>query len=213
MALKQSLQQRLLQKLSPQQIQLMKMLQLPTLELEKRIKEELELNPALDEGDEQNLEISDEISEAVNEKREEFNYQDYINDETPYYKTQSNNSNKDFDENQTPLSVGDSFSEKLVSQISLKIKNEKHQVIAEHIIGNLDESGYLRRDLFNIVDDLAFSQNIFTTEEELLLVLLEVQQLDPPGVGARNLKECLLIQALNLITTLSPTTIGLRFKL
>ena len=194
MALKQSLQQRLLQKLSPQQIQLMKMLQLPTLELEKRIKEELELNPALDEGDEQNLEISDEISEAVNEKREEFNYQDYINDETPYYKTQSNNSNKDFDENQTPLSVGDSFSEKLVSQISLKIKNEKHQVIAEHIIGNLDESGYLRRDLFNIVDDLAFSQNIFTTEEELLLVLLEVQQLDPPGVGARNLKECLLIQ-------------------
>ena len=130
MALKQSLQQRLLQKLSPQQIQLMKMLQLPTLELEKRIKEELELNPALDEGDEQNLEISDEISEAVNEKREEFNYQDYINDETPYYKTQSNNSNKDFDENQTPLSVGDSFSEKLVSQISLKIKNEKHQVIA-----------------------------------------------------------------------------------
>ena len=105
MALKQSLQQRLLQKLSPQQIQLMKMLQLPTLELEKRIKEELELNPALDEGEEQNLEISDENSEVVNEKREEFNYQEYINDETPYYKTQSNNSNKDFDENQTPVII------------------------------------------------------------------------------------------------------------
>ena len=206
MALKQSLQQRLLQKLSPQQIQLMKMLQLPTLELEKRIKEELELNPALDEGEEQNLEISDENSEAANEKREEFNYQDYINDETPYYKTQSNNSNNDFDETQTPLSLGDSFSEKLVSQISLKIKNEKHQVIAEHIIGNLDESGYLRRDLFNIVDDLAFSQNIFTTEEELLVVLLEVQQLDPPGIGARNLKECLLIQLRKKKKTISTKT-------
>ena len=104
MALKQSLQQRLLQKLSPQQIQLMKMLQLPTLELEKRIKEELELNPALDEGEEQNQELRDENNiDTSTEKREDFNYQDYVNDETPYYKTHSNNSHKDQDDNQANI--------------------------------------------------------------------------------------------------------------
>ena len=142
MALKQSLQQRLLQKLSPQQIQLMKMLQLPTLELEKRIKEELELNPALDEGEEQPQELSDENIDSSVEKRDDFNYQDYVNDETPYYKTQSNNTNKELEENHTPLSLGDSFTERLLSQITLRIKNEKHLIIAEHIIGNLDESRY-----------------------------------------------------------------------
>tara|TARA_B100001093_G_scaffold294301_1_gene280708 strand:+ start:3655 stop:5085 length:1431 start_codon:yes stop_codon:yes gene_type:complete len=192
MALKQSLQQRLLQKLSPQQIQLMKMLQLPTIELEKRIKEELEINPALDEGEEQVSE--DEFTEEADEKRDDFNFQDYTNDETPTYKTQSNNFSKGQDEHQTPLSFGDSLSERLKKQINLKIKNEKQKKIAEHIIGNLDESGYLRRELFNIVDDLAFSQNIFTDEEELEQILVEVQDLEPHGVGARDLKECLLIQ-------------------
>ena len=206
MALKQSLQQRLLQKLSPQQIQLMKMLQLPTLELEKRIKEELELNPALDEGEEQNQELSEDNLDTSTEKREEFNYQDYVNDETPYYKTQSNNSNKDQENNQTPLSLGDSFTEKLVSQINLRIKDEKNLIIAEQIIGNLDESGYLRRELFNIVDDLAFSQNVLTTEKELEEVLLKVQELDPPGVGARDLQECLLIQLRKKKKTISTKT-------
>ena len=206
MAIKQSLQQRLLQKLSPQQIQLMKMLQLPTLELEKRIKEELELNQALDEGEEQNQELSEDNLDTSTEKREDFNYQDYVNDETPYYKTQSNNSNKDQENNQTPLSLGDSFTEKLVSQINLRIKDEKHLIIAEQIIGNLDESGYLRRELFNIVDDLAFSQNISTTEKELEEVLLEVQELDPPGVGARDLQECLLIQLRKKKKTISTKT-------
>ena len=206
MAIKQSLQQRLLQKLSPQQIQLMKMLQLPTLELEKRIKEELELNPALDEGEEQNQELSEDNLDTSTEKREDFNYQDYVNDETPYYKTQSNNSSKDQENNQTPLSLGDSFTEKLVSQINLRIKDEKHLIIAEQIIGNLDESGYLRRELFNIVDDLAFSQNISTTEKELEEVLLEVQELDPPGVGARDLQECLLIQLRKKKKTISTKT-------
>ena len=194
MAFKQSLQQRLLQKLSPQQIQLMKMLQLPTIELEKRIKEELELNPALDEGEEQTQESVEENIDSSTEKRDDFNYQDYVNDETPYYKTQSNNSYKDQEDNHTPLSLGDSFTEKLISQISLRIKNEKQLNIAEQIIGNLDESGYLRRELFNIVDDLAFSQNIFADEEELEQILAEVQDLEPHGVGARDLKECLLIQ-------------------
>lgn len=206
MAIKQSLQQRLLQKLSPQQIQLMKMLQLPTLELEKRIKEELELNPALDEGEEQNQELSEENLDTSTEKREDFNYQDYVNDETPYYKTQSNNSNKDQEDFQTPLSLGDSFTEKLVSQINLRIKDEKHLLIAEQIIGNLDESGYLRRELFNIVDDLAFSQNILTSEEEVEQVLLEVQELDPSGVGARDLQECLLIQLRKKKTTTATKT-------
>ena len=192
MALKQSLQQRLLQKLSPQQIQLMKMLQLPTVELEKRIKEELEINPALDEGEEQVSE--DEFTEEADDKRDDFNFQEYSNYETPSYKTQSNNFSKGQGEHQKPLSFSESLSERLLKQIDLKIKNENQKKIAEHIIGNLDESGYLRRELFNIVDDLAFSQNIFVDEEELEHILAEVQDLEPHGVGARDLKECLLIQ-------------------
>lgn len=204
MTLKQSLQQRLLQKLSPQQIQLMKMLQLPTVELEKRIKEELEINPALEEGEEQ-IQDSDH-EEGVDEKRDDFDFQEYVNDDTPYYKTHSNNFSKDKEEHQKPLSFGYSLSERLTKQIRLKIKNEKNKEIAEHIIGNLDESGYLRRELFNIVDDLAFSQNIFTSEKELEKVLLEVQDLDPAGVGARSLKECLLIQLRKKKKTISIKT-------
>ena len=193
--LKQSLQQRLLQKLSPQQIQLMKMLQLPTLELEQRIKEEMEENPALDEGEEiEEEKIISQEDHISHEQREDFNFQDYVNDETPYYKTQANNFSKDQDEKQTPLALGDSFRERLLTQLGLKIKNERQKTIAEQLVGNLDESGYLRRELFNIVDDLAFSQNITTTEEELEKALKEVQELEPAGVGARDLKECLLIQ-------------------
>ena len=193
--LKQSLQQRLLQKLSPQQIQLMKMLQLPTLELEQRIKEEMEENPALDEGEEiEEEKIISQEDHISHEQREDFNFQDYVNDETPYYKTQANNFSKDQDEKQTPLALGDSFRERLLTQLGLKIKNERQKTIAEQLVGNLDESGYLRRELFNIVDDLAFSQNITTTEKELEKALKEVQELEPAGVGARDLKECLLIQ-------------------
>ena len=193
--LKQSLQQRLLQKLSPQQIQLMKMLQLPTLELERRIKEEMEENPALDEGEEiEEEKIISQEDHISHEQREDFNFQDYVNDETPYYKTQANNFSKDQEEKQTPLTLGDSFRERLLTQLGLKIKNERQKTIAEQLVGNLDESGYLRRELFNIVDDLAFSQNITTTEEELEKALKEVQELEPAGVGARDLKECLLIQ-------------------
>ena len=195
--LKQTLQQRLLQKLSPQQIQLMKMLQLPTLELEQRIKEELEENPALDEGEElSNAEkeedfIKDEITDQ--NSRDEFDFNEYINDETPSYKLQSNNLSNT-EQKQSPYSLGASFTERLLTQIGLRIKDEKQQLIAKYIIGNLDDSGYLRRELFNIVDDLAFSQNIITSEEELLKALKEVQNLEPAGVGARDLKECLLIQ-------------------
>ena len=206
MALKQSLQQRLLQKLSPQQIQLMKMLQLPTVELEKRIKEELEINPALDEGEEQTSATNTDLEENTENKRDEFNFDDYTNDETPYYKTQSNNYSKELEEQQKPLSFGDSLSERLTKQIRLKIKDDDTKKIAEHIIGNLDESGYLRRELFNIVDDLAFSQNIFTSEENLEKILIEVQDLDHAGVGARNLNECLLIQLRKKKKTISIKT-------
>ena len=206
MALKQSLQQRLLQKLSPQQIQLMKMLQLPTVELEKRIKEELEINPALDEGEEQTSATNTDLEENTENKRDEFNFDDYTNVETPYYKTQSNNYSKELEEQQKPLSFGDSLSERLTKQIRLKIKDDDTKKIAEHIIGNLDESGYLRRELFNIVDDLAFSQNIFTSEENLEKILIEVQDLDPAGVGARNLNECLLIQLRKKKKTISIKT-------
>ena len=167
--LKQSLQQRLLQKLSPQQIQLMKMLQLPTLEMEQRIKEELEENPALDEGEELNQDgsFSNEEEVDTHEKREDFDFDHYLNDDTPYYKTQSNNYTKEDQDKHTPFTLGDSFTERLLSQIKLRIRDEKQKVIAEYLIGNLDESGYLRRELFNLVDDLAFSQNIITTEDEI----------------------------------------------
>jgi RNA polymerase sigma-54 factor len=207
--LKQTLQQRLLQKLSPQQIQLMKMLQLPTLELEQRVKEELEENPALDEGEEHvNTEIEEDYSKEElkdQNSREEFDYNDYINDETPSYKLQSNN-HSDGEQKHTPYTLGASFTERLLSQIGLRVKDEKQLLIAKYIIGNLDDSGYLRRELFNIVDDLAFSQNINTSEEELLNALKQVQSLEPAGVGARDLKECLLIQLKKKTTTISIKT-------
>ena len=163
----------------------MKMLQLPTLELEQRIKEEMEVNPALDEGDDTTEERTiTEDEQVIHEKREDFDFQDYVNDDTPYYKTQSNNYSKDQEEKHTPLTLGDSFTERLLGQLRLRIKNDRHKVIAEHLIGNLDESGYLRRELFNLVDDLAFSQNITTDEEELESILKQVQDLEPAGVGA-----------------------------
>jgi len=195
MALKQGLYQKQLQKLSPQQIQLMKMLQLPTIELEKRIKEELEDNPALDEGIEQPKE---EFEDNVDEQHKDdfdIDISSYINDdETPSYKLRANNYSNETDEKSIPLSGGKTFQEILKSQIQLRIKDENQLAIAGQIIGNLDESGYLRREIFNIVDDLAFSQNINSSEEEVEEVLNMIQSLEPSGVGARSLKECLLIQ-------------------
>lgn len=196
--LKQTLQQKLLQKLSPQQIQLMKLLQVPTIELEQRIKEELEANPALDEGrEEENTEYDDEFDgdEERKEKDDEFDITDYLSDdETPDYKTSVNNKGLDDDEKHVPIGSGTTFQEMLSSQLSMRLLSEKQQVIAENIIGNLDDSGYLRRELKAIVNDMAFSQNVMTTEKELEEVLAVVQELDPPGVGARDLKECLVIQ-------------------
>lgn len=198
--LKQSLQQKLLQKLSPQQIQLMKLLQLPTVALEQRIKEELESNPALDEGrdgDDQADSDYENENELDNENdgEEEFDFSDYIDDDdTPDYKYSISNKGKDDEDREIPYSGGSTFQERLISQVHLRDLNEKEEEIAEHLIGSLDDSGYLRRDLTAIEDDLAFSRNIMTNQEEIEKVLRVVQDLDPAGVGARDLQECLLIQ-------------------
>ena len=201
MALRQSLSFKLQQKLSPQQIQLMKLLQLPTIALEQRIKEEMENNPALDEGkeeEEEDINFSNDEDYDDKEKSEaeqDFNFDDYINgDETPSYKLNTNNHSKDDEERQVPLSGGDSFQELLEKQLIMFDLDDDDFEIAHHLIGSLDESGYLRRDLVSIVDDLAFTQNIITDEEHLKLILKLIQQFDPPGVGARTLQECLLLQ-------------------
>ena len=196
--LKQSLQQKLLQKLSPQQIQLMKLLQVPTVALEQRIKEELESNPALEEGldvDKEN--DQEEYQEDYNEenKREDFDLSEYISDdEVPSYKTSIRNSGPDEDEKSMPLSMGKSFHEVLSAQLGLLKLSEEEKIVAEHLIGNLDDAGYLRRDITSIIDDLAFYQNIITSEEELEKLLEAIQGMEPAGVGARDLQECLLIQ-------------------
>jgi len=198
--LKQSLQQKLLQKLSPQQIQMIKLLEIPTIQLEQRIKKELEENPVLEEGREEDENYDDNQEDEVYEDDiendiDEFSLEDYINDEdVPSYKLQSNNYSKDDKKEEIPFSVGVSFHEHLQNQIGLRSLTEKQEVLAYYLIGNLDDDGYLSRKLESIVNDLAFSQNIETTEEELLEVLRIIQDLEPAGVGARTLQECLLIQ-------------------
>lgn len=196
--LKQSLQQKLLQKLSPQQIQLMKLLQLPTVALEQRIKEELEGNPALDEGAEANEDEEEERYEErddAKDEHEDIDLSDYLDtDDTPDYKYQASNHSKDDEDKDIPFSGGKTFHERLRNQISLQNLSEKEEEIADHLIGSLDDSGYLRRDLSSIEDDLAFRRNIMASQEEIEKVLKSVQQLDPAGVGARDLQECLLIQ-------------------
>ena len=183
------------QKLSPQQIQLMKLLQVPTVELEQRIKDEIEENPALEEGAEivEDEFKNEELEEDLTDSRDDFDVSDYLDNEQ-HYSTQVNNSPDPDEERNIPISGGKTFQEKLITQISLRIRDEKKQTIAVNIIGNLDESGYLRREIINISDDLAFMYNIIATEQEIEDVLYEVQDLDPAGIGARDLKECLLIQ-------------------
>ncbi|MFA9211860.1 MAG: RNA polymerase factor sigma-54 [Moraxellaceae bacterium] len=198
MALRQHLAQKLEQRLSPQQIQLMKLLQVPTMELDQRIKQELEENPALEEGKEEPLDEfdnqDDDFSDADTDFDTDFELSDYFDDDTPDYKTQVNNTSKDEEERAIPLSVEASFQEKLTEQLHLLYLDDTQFIIADTIIGNLDESGYLNRDIEAIVDDLAFSANITVTSEEVETVLKLVQELDPAGIGARDLRECLLLQ-------------------
>jgi len=198
--LKQSLQYRLLQKLSPQQIQLMKLIQLPTQAFEQKLKQELEENPALESGKES---VNDDLDNTNSEyedgndntNTDDINIDDYLSDdEIPNYKTQANNYSADDEDKQIPYASGTSFTQFLKTQLHTFRLTEEQEIISEFLVGSIDDSGYLRRDLIDVLDDLAFTQNIFTTIDDLEKMLNLVQQLDPAGVGARSLKECLLIQ-------------------
>jgi RNA polymerase sigma-54 factor len=197
---KLSLQQKLLQKLSPQQIQVIKLLEIPTMQLEQRIKKELEENPVLelesDNPDNTEDQDNNEQEQETDVDNDEFSVDDYItdDDEIPTYKTNTNNYSKDDKYIDIPFSVGISFHESLYDQLGMINLPEEDRQLAEYIIGNIDDDGYLRRDLISISDDLAFNLNMEVSEDKLKQILETIQQFDPPGVGARNLKECLLIQ-------------------
>lgn len=202
--LKQNLQIKLGQKLAPQQIQLMKLIQLHTLEFQEELERELEENPALevvkeDSGDEDDFSSldADYESEGSESIDTDFDVDEYLYDDEPSYKTASSNfsaDDEDFD-NESLLTEGQSLYDYLMEQIHLSSIDEEDLKIAEYIIGNLDNDGYLRREIKAIVDDLAFSQGIYTTQEKVKEILENyVQKLDPAGVGARNLQECLLLQ-------------------
>ncbi len=197
--LKQRLQQKLLQKLSPQQIQMIKLLEIPTMQLEQRIKAEIEENPALEEGAiEESTAQNEEYDEDIDPKdkdKEEFTLEDYMDeDEYPSYKLNAQNHSKDDKHEEIPFSVGISFHDNLENQLGLRTLNERQRLLALYILGNIDDDGYLRRRLDNIVDDVAFALNIKTDEPELIEILRIIQELDPPGVGARGLQECLILQ-------------------
>ncbi|WP_025741077.1 RNA polymerase factor sigma-54 [Aquimarina pacifica] len=201
--LKQQLNFKLSQKLSPQQIQLMKLIQLPTQAFEQRLKQEMEENPALDNGKEKSDDYDDTYStentsddDYGTEKIEtDINVDEYLSDdEIPNYRLSSNNYSSDDEEKSVPYASGTSFRQHLINQLNTYRFNEEERDIAEFLVGSIDESGYIRRSLPDILDDLAFTQNIYTTEEKIEQVLQTVHQLDPAGVGARNLQECLWIQ-------------------
>ncbi len=195
-----TLQQKLLQKLSPQQIQVIKLLEIPTVQLEQRIKKELEENPVL-EIESDNMEVVDDTSPQDSEPEkdidnDEFSFDDYYaeDEDVPSYKLNAKNYSKDDKYIDIPFSVGTTFHEFLQEQLGLLSLSDEEKQLAEYIIGNIDDDGYLRRDLLSISDDLAFNMNLDVPEEKLLKILLDIQQFDPPGVGARSLQECLLIQ-------------------
>ena len=196
--LKQHLQLKLAQKLSPQQIQLMKLIQLPTLDFEQRIQNEIEENPALESGKEKE---DNELTESLYEEQndvidiQDIDIDSYLSDdEIPSYRLNTNNYSSDDEEKSIPLAGGIGFHENLKSQIGALILTEEEKQIAEFLIGSLDDSGYLRRSLQDLADDLAFTQNILVTEKQIEHVLKKVQEIDPPGVAARDLQECLALQ-------------------
>ena len=211
--LKQQLQQKLQQKLSPQQIQMIRLLELPTLELEERVKHELEDNPALEEGKEpqDDLEHSEEEENfaAEGSDNEDLSLGDYFSaDDIPEYKLQQMTERAERKE-EIPFAEGESLSEFLLEQLRLRELPEKQVKIAEYIIGNLDDDGYLRRDLSAIADDLVFQAGVEADEAEVEQVLRIIQDFEPAGIGARDLKECLLIQ-LNKREKTEATRLALR---
>lgn len=192
---KLSLTQSLQQKLSPQQIQFIKLLQVPTAELEARVEEELEANPALEEGKEEK-----EVEEQQEDFDEDFDIderdsiEEYLQDDYAGYKMQGDGRNPDEEDRESPLSVGKSLHEQLLSQLGYLKLDEREQILAKQLIGSIDSDGYIRRELEAIVNDLAFSQGVETDEEELENILFKIQGFDPAGIGARNLQECLSLQ-------------------
>src|SRR5437016_6132770 len=187
------LHQKLQQKLSPQQIQLMKLLQIPVSSLEQRIKEEIQENPALEEGEdseedddanEEDETVAEEEDEQLSEKEEDISLDEYLDeDEIPDYKTSISNTSPDEERREIPLTTSGSFQDQLLAQLYQCDFDDREYHIAEQLIGSIDDDGYLRRDLNAIVDDLLFSQNISTTVEELEKILKSIQSLDPPGIG------------------------------
>lgn len=202
--LKQYLSFKLSQKLSPQQIQLMKLIQLPTQAFEQRLKQEMEENPALEGGKEESDEFEDNFDDFDNSDDdyddsekigEDINVDEYLSDDdVPDYRTQANNYSADDDDKDIPFAAGTSFTQYLTNQLNTFRLSEDEYDIAEFLVGSVDESGYIRRSLIDIADDLAFTQNVYTDEKKIEKVLHIVHQLDPAGVGARNLQECLSIQ-------------------
>ena len=210
MSLSQSLQQKLLQKLSPQQIQLMKLLQVPTANLEERIKEELEENPALEQSDdghdEYNDDLKDEFSsegdseyeaEAATDEYDNIDLSEYVSDgddEVGDYKLRDDNYPEADEGKVIPIRVETSFHDLLITQLGMMELDERSHKIAEQIVGSIDDDGYLRREITSIADDLAFRQNISVNDTEIETMIRQIQQFDPPGICARDLKECLILQ-------------------
>lgn len=204
--LKQFLNLKLSQKLSPQQIQLMKLIQLPTQAFEQRLKEEMVENPALETGREEEQELYekdefdnneefDDLVGSENIDTDEINIDEYLsNDETPDYKLQSNNYSDDDEDYSSPLAAPTSFHQDLINQLNTFLLTDEERDIAEFLVGSIDDDGYLRRDVQDIVDDMAFTQGLYTDEKAVEKMLHIIQDLDPPGVGARDLLECLLLQ-------------------
>jgi len=182
----------------------MKMIQLPTQAFEQRIAQELEENPALEGGKEESENYEDEFSnesyeDGYDEGNEvietDINVDDYLSDdEVPSYKLSANNYSADDEDRQMPYAAGTSFTQYLMGQLSTYRLDEEEKEIAQFLVGSVDDSGYIRREMQEIVDDLAFTQNVYTTEDKVEKVLKVVQELDPAGVAARDLQECLLLQ-------------------
>jgi RNA polymerase sigma-54 factor len=202
--LKQFLNLKLSQKLSPQQIQLMKLIQLPTQAFEQRLKEEMNENPALEGGTEEeeyekdefeNEEEFDDFDDSETIESDEINIDEYLsNDETPDYKLSANNYSDDDDNRESPLASPVSFHQDLINQLNTFILNEEEREIAEFLVGSIDDMGYIRRSIPDIVDDMAFTQGIYTDEKTVDRMLHVIHELEPSGVGARDLQECLLLQ-------------------
>jgi RNA polymerase sigma-54 factor len=203
--LKQFLNLKLSQKLSPQQIQLMKLIQLPTQAFEQRLLEEMNENPALEPGkeedefekDEFDMEIFDDYDDSESDRieAEDINIDEYLSlDDTPDYKTQANNYSDDDEELETPFAAPVSFHQDLINQLNTFILNDEEREIAEFLVGSIDDMGYIRRSIPDIVDDMAFTQGVYTDEKNVERMLHVIHELEPSGVGARDLKECLLLQ-------------------